>query len=498
MNDAFLIPLGMLYLVFVGALFAYGINFLYLTYLASHPAPDAVGQTRLPSFPRVTVQLPMYNEMYVATRLVMAAARLEYPAGCLEIQVLDDSTDETVTILEKLVNQLREQGVDIHLLHRADRTGYKAGALAAGLAQASGEFIAIFDSDFVPSPDYLQKTVPLFTDPHVAFVQTRWDHLNSEYSLLTRLQAIAIDAHFIVEQAARSGAGYWFNFNGTGGIWRKAAILDAGGWKSDTLTEDLDLSYRSFLRGWKAAYLRDVIVPGELPASMNAFRRQQGRWARGSFECARKLLPEVWRAPFPLRVKLEATLHLTGYGVHLLLFVLSLLYPVVLLLTRHYPGLMDLMGLAFLFNLTAIAPTAFFIMAQRQLRRDWAGQLPVILFMTVMGCGMMVNTLRAAFEVLFQRPSRFERTPKFGIETRQDDWKARQRYQIKVDPIIFFELAFSLWNAGTAWLAVAVHNWGIAFYAALFAAGLIYVASMSVFQAAGVKQRQLIPVHEGD
>jgi cellulose synthase/poly-beta-1,6-N-acetylglucosamine synthase-like glycosyltransferase len=498
MFEHFLIPLGILYLLFMGMLFVYGINFFYVTYLASKHTPATPAALPPDRLPRVTVQLPMYNEMYVATRLVMAAVRLDYPAELLEIQVLDDSTDETVAILQKLVKQLQAQGVNIHFLHRIDRSGFKAGALAAGLEKASGDFVAIFDSDFVPRSDFLMKTVPLFADPRVAFVQTRWDHLNSEYSLLTRLQSIAIDAHFIVEQAARSSAGYWFNFNGTGGIWRKAAIVDAGGWKSDTLTEDLDLSYRSFLRGWKAAYLRNVTVPGELPASINAYRRQQERWARGSFECARKLLPQVWHAPIPLHVKLEATLHLAGYGVHLLLFALSLLYPVVVLLTRHYPGLMGLMGLAFLFNFTAIAPSVFFISAQRQLRRNWVKQLPTILFMTIMGCGMMVNTLRAALEVLFHRPSRFERTPKFGIEKRQDDWKNRQKYQIKVDPIIYVELALSLWNAGTAWLAFAAHNWGIAFYAVLFAAGLVFVASLSVVQTAGVMLRQLKPVHEGE
>jgi hypothetical protein len=197
-------------------------------------------------------------------------------------------------------------------------------------------------------------------------------------------------------------------------------------------------------------------------------------------------------------VRLEATLHLAGYGVHLLLLALSLLYPVALVLTRHYPGLMNLMGLAVFFNVTALAPTVFFISAQRRLRRNWVKELPVILFMTIMGCGMMVNTLRAAFEVLFDRPSRFERTPKFGIEKRQDDWKVRQKYQIKVDPIIYVELALSVWNAGTAWLAIAAHNWGIAFYAAIFTVGLVFVASLSVIQTAGVMLRQLNPVHEGD
>ncbi len=398
----------------VGLLFIFGLNFLYLTYFAQKQGATGTLAGNTVHHPLVTIQLPIYNELYVASRLVHAASRIEYPRHRFEIQVLDDSTDETGPLLQSAVRQLREQGVDIHYMHRQNRQGYKAGALAAGLAAAKGELVVVFDSDFIPPPDFLTKTLPSFADPRVAFVQTRWGHLNADYSLLTRLQSLAIDAHFMIEQTTRSARGYWFNFNGTAGVWRKDAILEAGGWKSDTLTEDLDLSYRCFLRGWKAVYLRDVQAPAELPASFSAYRRQQHRWARGSFECARKLLPQVWKSRAALPVKLEATLHLSGYGVHLLLFATSVLYLPVLILTRYEPAVVHWLGLAVLFNVTAFAPTVMFVAAQRQMGRNWLKMLPQILFMTVMGCGMMVNTLRAGLQVVLHSAAQFERTPAYN------------------------------------------------------------------------------------
>lgn len=489
MLDLLFIPVAILYLLVVGALFVYGINFFYLTYVALRHEKDDRQWPILKKLPMVTVQLPVYNEMYVAERLIEAAAGLDYPAHLLEIQVLDDSSDETSALIARKVAALQRQGTNIRHLQRVHRVGYKAGALAAGLETAQGEFIAIFDADFIPSVDFLNRTLSCFADPKVAFVQTRWGHTNRDYSFITLLQSLAIDAHFMVEQYARSQAGLWFNFNGTAGVWRKSAMLDAGGWRADTLTEDLDLSYRAFFRGWQARYLRDVEVPAELPVSFNAYRRQQGRWARGSLECAIKFIPQVWNAPLPVRQKAQATLHLTGYCVHLLLAALVFLYPLVLAVSQRYPSIVALFGIGFFFNLTAFAPTMFFIVAERQLSKRVWSNLPQILFVSFLGAGMMVNTLRAAANILVKKGGAFERTPKFGIVRRRQNWMAH-RYQLKLDPIVFTELAFALINAATVVLALNLHNWVIAFYAGMFCSGLLFTSGTTILQSVSVARRR--------
>jgi cellulose synthase/poly-beta-1,6-N-acetylglucosamine synthase-like glycosyltransferase len=486
--DLFLVPIAVLYLIVVGLLFVYGINFFYLTYITlknrgnDHPSPQVT------QWPHVTIQLPVYNELYVVKRLVDAAASIDYPEDLLEIQVLDDSTDETREILAELVDAYQAQGVDIVHIHRERRNGYKAGALAEGLAHARGELIAIFDADFVPPRDFLLRTIPFFQDVSIAFVQTRWGHINRDFSFLTFLQSLSIDAHFVVEQFARSQAGYWFNFNGTAGVWRRKAIEDAGGWTAETLTEDLDLSYRAFLNGWEAVYRRDIEVRSELPVSFSAYRRQQHRWARGSFECALKLIPQVWQSPIPLINKMEATLHLTGYGVHILLFALGILYPLILLLSQRYANLISLFGLAAIFNATAIAPTVFFLVAQDQLERRWWRHVPTILFISAMGAGMMLNTVRAAMQAFRGSQGAFERTPKFGIDRKKQKWY-RRRYQLKLDPIVFFELIFALLNLSTAVYAYQIQNWVIAFYAILFSAGLLFTAGTSFIQSLSVRSQ---------
>jgi len=492
MLDLLFVPVTLLYLAVVGMLFVYGMNFFFLTWVAwrrrrGHALPSPPDR-----WPRVTVQLPIFNEMYVAERLIDAAARLDYPPHLLEIQVLDDSTDETIHLARAAVYRWRERGVNIAHLHRTRRTGFKAGALADGLRRARGEFVAIFDADFIPPADFLRRTIPYFQNPRLAFVQTRWGHINRDYSFFTQLQALAIDAHFLIEQFARSRSGFWFNFNGTAGVWRRAAIEDAGGWKADTLTEDLDLSYRAFLRGWQAHYADEVIVPAELPVSFMAYRRQQHRWARGSLECALKLVGPVWKSPLSPTGKLAATLHLTGYGVHLLLFALVFLYPPVLLLSRHYANLVSLFGIAATFNATAFAPTLFFIAAQYRLRRRWWRQLPLILFTSVMGVGMMLNTARAALQIFRRRRSTFERTPKFGIFHRTQDW-TRRRYQLRLDPLLWSEAVFALLNGGTVALALRLGNLVIAVYAALFCAGLTFAAGFTILQALRVRRRRARP-----
>jgi len=490
MIDALLLPIALLYFLVSAILFTFGLNFLYLTWRAWRegrqmpPTPPPLAE-----WPHVTVQLPIYNEMYVAKRIIAAAVKLDYPANRLQIQVTDDSTDETREIVRQEVARWQAQGVNISHLHRTDRSGYKAGALQAAMPEATGEFIAIFDADFVPPPDFLRRTLPHFLDEKTAFVQARWGHLNRNYSWLTYLQSLAIDGHFMIEQFARSRAGFWFNFNGTAGVWRRAAMEDAGGWTADTLTEDLDLSYRAHLRGWHGRYLRDLVVPGEIPPSFSGFRKQQHRWARGSLECARKLAPQVWRAPIPFRQKLQATLHLTGYTVHLLLFVLTLIYPLVALFTARYAHLSTLYGLAYLFALTSIAPTLFFLVGQQQLGRLRWRQLPKILAISVVGSGLMLNTARAAWQIWRQPDGVFERTAKFGLEEKGQDWR-RQKYQLRFDPIVYPELALGVYSLWTAWLAVSLESWGIVFYAFLFGIGLIFAAATTIWQTISVYHRQ--------
>lgn len=494
MNDWVLVPVALIYFVVSGALFLFGVNFIYFSILtwrrrrSQPPAPEIQM-----AWPKVTVQLPIYNELYVAERLIKAVAQLDYPPELLQIQVLDDSTDETVAVVRAAVLAVQQQGIDIVHLHRTDRTGFKAGALQAGMAAATGEFIAIFDADFVPPPDFLHRSLPYLQEPNVAFVQTRWGHLNKDYSWLTFLQSLAIDAHFMVEQFARSQAGFWFNFNGTAGVWRRAAMEDAGGWTADTLTEDLDLSYRAYLKGWEGRYARQIEVSAELPVNFSGFRRQQHRWARGSLECAAKLGPTVWRAPVNFSVKYQATLHLLGYSVHLLLFVLTLIYPLVVIFSNQHPRFSVLYGFAYLFALTSLAPTLFFVVAQQQLGNSWLRLLPKLLAVSLMGSGLMLNTVRAALQILTRRTEVFERTAKFGIGRQKQDW-TEQRYQLRFDPIVYAELALGIYGLATVWLAMSMGSWGIAFYALLFGSGLILVAGVTIAQTVSVyrsrKKRQ--------
>ena len=462
-------------------LFIFGINFLYLAFIAFRTRDSVSTGVELTEMATVSIQLPIYNELYVVERLIDAVANLEWRTDRLEIIALDDSTDETREIVRVAVERWRAQGLNISQLHRADRKGYKAGALASGLSRTQAEYIAYFDADFLPPPDFLQKTIPAFSDPQVAFVQTRWGHINRDYSLITFLQSLAIDAHFMVEQFARSRRGYWFNFNGTGGVWRRAAIEDAGGWTQDTLTEDLDLSYRVFLRGWHARYLRDVVTPAELPVTFSAYRRQQHRWAKGSFECAVKLLPQVWRSSANLGRKVESTLHLGGYSIHLIMFALMLLYPAILYFSLQFPDLLALFGIGALFNLTALAPTMYFTLAQNQLGGSWWRKIPAILFITCLGAGMMTNTVRAGWQFALGRGNTFERTPKFGIAQRNESWLGK-RYQLALDPIIIFDCFVAVWNMGTVILAIQLHNWVIGFYAGIFMVGAVFVSTLTLAQ----------------
>lgn len=497
MTAAYLI-LGLTFVVASTLLFIFGMNLLGFSALVLRRGDGRIGvrhsldlrETDRAEWPRVTVQLPIYNEMYVSERVIEAACAIDYPPELLEIQVLDDSTDETTTIVANAVARAKAAGVTIVHLKRSERHGYKAGALADGLDVATGELVAIFDADFVPPADFLVRTVAHFADEQIAFVQARWGHLNRDFSWLTRLQTLAIDGHFLVEQAGRGLRGSWFNFNGTAGIWRAAAITDAGGWTADTLTEDLDLSYRAHLRGWRATYLEDLVVPGEVPAQMTSFRRQQHRWARGSIECAIRLLPEVWRADVKPTVKFQAALHLLAYGVHLLILLLTLIYPLVVLASVRVPAVTTMAGLGYLLALPSIAPAVFFLAGQRRAGRSLWRQVLRIIMMIAFGSGLMINTARAALQIATRPNPEFERTAKLGLgDVSGPDtihW-SEKRYQLGgLDRIVYAEAALGLYSFGTALLAYQQRTWGIFAFALLFGSGLAMVAVVTVAQTVAV------------
>ncbi|MDH3680674.1 MAG: glycosyltransferase family 2 protein [Acidimicrobiia bacterium] len=489
------------------ALFVFGVNLARFSLLAwrhrQRPLtlPSAVLGEEL-DVPMVTVQLPIYNELYVAARAIEAACRLDYPQDRLQIQVLDDSDDETSAVVVATIARCRAAGAQVEHLRRPNRTGYKAGALAAGLMRARGSLIAIFDADFVPPRDFLTRTVPYFAEPSIAFVQGRWGHLNGEYSWLTRLQVPAIDGHFLVEQRARGLGGHWFNFNGTAGVWRAEAIADAGGWHHDTLTEDLDLSYRAHLRGWQGRYLPDLVVPGELPAQLSGFRRQQRRWARGSLECAAKLLVPIWRSDAPLGVKFQATMHLGAYGVHLLLIVLVLSYPLVLLGTEAFGVAGALYGAGYLLAPASVSPALFLGTGQAlQGRAGWR-RARAVAGMIVFGSGLMVNTGWAVLDIFLRPRAEFERTPKYGLDTEGGSCSTPRvgtaRYRRGLDRIVVAEAALGSYALATAVLAYTKGSWGIVTYSALFATGLLAVAGADVAQTVAERRHRALSVQPPD
>jgi cellulose synthase/poly-beta-1,6-N-acetylglucosamine synthase-like glycosyltransferase len=470
--------LGILGLLTVYCIHRYYILYTYFKY-RQHPYVVAEQPARLPP---VTVQLPLYNEMYVIRRLLRAAAGLRYPKELLEIQVLDDSTDETSSIALEHIRALREEGYDINYFHRAHRHGFKAGALQAGLERAKGDLIAIFDADFVPGEDFLLKTVPHFSDPKVGMVQTRWGHINRNYSLLTRLQAILLDAHFVLEHAARNRAGRFFNFNGTAGIWRKEAILCAGGWQHDTLTEDLDLSYRAQLKGWNFVFLPEVVTPAEIPVDMNSFKTQQHRWSKGSIETAKKLLCRILKSSQPLPVKVESFCHLTGNISYLLVLLLAVLaYPA--LATRITMGWRTLLLIDFIFLLGSTLPVGlYFIISQREVNERWTGKIFYLPLLMALGIGLCVNNGRAVIEALVGHETAFLRTPKFRIEKKSDSWKYKKYGVFARTGSIIIELALGCYFLCAIMLAIRVQVYTSLPFLLLFCGGFFYVAVLSLYQ----------------
>jgi len=460
----------------------YGWHRYYLVYLYMRNRDRQPRPGPMPSpMPVVTIQLPLYNEMYVADRLIEAVARIDYPRELLEIQVLDDSTDETRKIAEQSVRRLAAEGVDIKYLHRTDRTGYKAGALEAGLKVARGEFVAIFDADFLPTEDFLLRLIPHFVDPKVGMVQARWGHINQDYSLLTKIQSILLDGHFVLEHGGRNRAGRFFNFNGTAGIWRRAVIADAGGWQHDTLTEDLDLSYRAQLRGWRFVFVPDVVAPAEVPVEMNAFKSQQHRWAKGSIQTCRKVLPAILASDQPLGVKAEAFFHLTANFNYPLMCVLSvLMFPSMVI--RYNMGWYEMLLIDVpLFFAATFSVCNFYVVCQRELHKDWKTRLKYLPFLMSIGIGLCINNTRAVFEAMLGKASEFARTPKYRIEGDADEWVGKKyRQSVAVQPLL--ELALGLYFTGTVFYALANGIYGTLPFLVLFQIGFLYTGLVSIVQ----------------
>ncbi|HUF79043.1 MAG TPA: cellulose synthase family protein [Thermoanaerobaculia bacterium] len=483
-----------LYYLILGVLALYGLHRLVLVSVwwrnrhRGRPAPPPPSD-----WPRVTVQLPLYNELYVAERLIAAVCAFDYPRNRLEVQVLDDSTDETRELVARAVERARAQGLDVHHLHRTDRAGYKAGALAAGLERAAGELVAVFDADFVPAPDFLRRTVPWFSDPGIGMVQARWDHLNRRYSLLTRVQALLLDGHFRIEHAARNRSGCFFNFNGTAGVWRRRAIEDAGGWSADTLTEDLDLSYRAQLAGWRFLYLGDLGVPSELPIDADGFKSQQHRWARGSIQTGRKLLPRILLAPVAIRVKLEACVHLTNNLAYPLMVLLSVLvFPAMVL--RRGGGLGEVLLIDLPLFLGATVSVLVFYAASQAAEGGPAGvggrfrELRCLPALLGLGIGLSLSNAWAAVGGLFTRGGAFVRTPKHRIEDGAPEDGAtvagrRLRYRSGASVTSLLEGLFALYFAGAFLLAVRCGMWLSLPFLALFLHGYGWLLGLTLASA---------------
>jgi cellulose synthase/poly-beta-1,6-N-acetylglucosamine synthase-like glycosyltransferase len=471
-------PVTIVYVIAAILLAIYSSNALLLTGLYLRRRPPVRAPAPLARYPHVTVQLPIYNERYVVTRLLDAVARLDWPRDRLEIQVLDDSTDMTARIVRTAVHHWRRQGVDIAVIHREDRAGFKAGALAHGLAQARGDYIAIFDADFVPRSDFLKRTVPhLVADAGLGLIQARWGHINRDYSLLTRIQALAIDAHFVVEQSARDRAGLYLNFNGTAGVWRRECIEQAGGWQADTLSEDVDLSYRAQLAGWRLRYLPEVVAPAELPPQIQGFKGQQFRWAKGSIQVARKLSPALIAHDAPRFVRLQGLLHLTGYLIHPLMLILWLTVVPMVLTQTDGPSYLAYLSLA------TLGPLFLFAVAQRAVYPDWMRRMRSFPILMLIGVGIALSNTKAVVEALVSRDMSFRRTPKFRIQERSDSWTGKSYALGSLDPIVLGEIALALLSALAVVRAWQTHQRFIIPYLCLYALGFALVAGLGLQHA---------------
>ncbi|HXJ22782.1 MAG TPA: glycosyltransferase [Polyangia bacterium] len=481
------------YLAVLLVLAVYGFHrssLVWMYYRNRHNRPKPAG--RFSELPAVTVQLPLFNEMYVVERLLDSVAAIRYPRDRFQVQVLDDSTDETQEICKRKIADLTRKfpELDIAYIHRVDRTGFKAGALQNGLRTAKGEFVLIFDADFLPLPDILERAIDHFADPRVAVVQCRWEHVNRDFSALTEVQALMLDGHFIMEHAGRNWSGRFFNFNGTAGLWRRAAITDAGDWQHDTLTEDMDLSYRAQIRGWKFVYLPEIAAPAELPVEMSAFKAQQFRWAKGSIQVCKKLLPTILRSNITFSQKLEAFFHLSNNIAYPLLMLLSILLLPNLALRAHHGWREVLMIDLPLFFGTTMSVASFYLASQREIallrdpthapRFQWAAlkRLPLVMSM---GIGLCVNQTRAVLEALMGRETEFVRTPKHGIRGRLENWSGK-KYRAAKSLTPFIELALAAYFVVAIAVALEHGHFISVPFLLLFLCGFGYVGWGSVWQ----------------
>ena len=482
--NAFDLSILIPYFAVLSILSIYGIHRYFLTYLYvrnKQKAPKPAKRTG--PLPRVTIQLPIYNERYVVERLLEAVTRVDYPRDLLEIQLLDDSTDETRFVASRLVSEYARAGYPVSYFHRDNREGFKAGALAEGLKHASGELIAIFDADFVPPPPIIRQMIEYFADPQVAVVQGRWTWVNRHYSTLSEVEAILLDGHFVIEHGGRNYSGRFFNFNGTAGMWRRAAIEDAGGWQHDTLTEDTDLSYRAQLKGWKFVYDPNIECPSELPVEMNSFKTQQARWAKGLIQVAKKLLPRIWRSPQPLHIKLEATFHLTANIAYPLMVVFSvILLPAMIV--RFYQGWFQMLYLDLpMFLASTCSVSSFYMVAQRELYpRDWWKRLRFMPFLMATGIGLSVTNSIAVIEALLGKQSEFVRTPKYRLELKEEGWEHKKYVRRGGGWKPYVELGLAAYFVFATAYSFRVQNYLTVPFLVLFFVGYSYMGMMSLFQ----------------
>ncbi len=481
------------YVITALLLAVYAFNSWVLTALywrRRHQAGPKIHQPDVSELPMVTVQLPIFNEALVIDRLIDAAVQLDYPRDRLEIQVLDDSTDETTQIAAQLVDLYRRQGINISLTHRDERPGFKAGALKAGMETSAGEFLAIFDADFVPEPDFLKKTIPHFLhQPQVGFVQTRWGHLNRDYSRLTATQALALDGHFVIEQAARNRNNLLMNFNGTAGVWRRTCIMSAGNWHGDTISEDFDLSYRAQLAGWRCLFLPDVVAPAEIPPQLAAFKRQQFRWAKGSIQCFKKLGWRVARAPLSIWVRLQALIHLSSYLVHPLMVILAIITPILMMTGGTSQIRFPLIYL----SLVSLGPPFLYAVAQSRLYPgDWGRRYKMMPLLILLGSGIALSNTKAVIEAVLGVGNVFRRTPKFKVMTAADEWQS-SAYRLPLDGLVFGELALSLYSLVGAWIAIVTGNQFAVPFILMYAFGFGYVGLQGMWDAWLSARRYKLP-----
>jgi cellulose synthase/poly-beta-1,6-N-acetylglucosamine synthase-like glycosyltransferase len=483
------------YFTILTILSVYGAHRLYMLLLYYRHKSDVPQPLGGPDYrPHVTVQLAVFNEMNVIERLMDYVVRMRWPKEKLEIQLLDDSTDETVKVAQSVCEKYSALGYDISYIHRTDRTGYKAGALDNGLKTAKGELVAMFDADFLPTEDFLEKAVPHFADGKVAFVQGCWDHLNRDFSLLTQVQAILLDGHFIFEHTARHRSKAFFNFSGTAGMWRVAAIADAGGWEHDTITEDADLSYRAQLKGWKGVYLKDLVVPAELPVEVNAFKSQQHRWAKGNAQVIRKLMKTIWKSDASLHTKLECWFHLTANCNYLLMVVLAILMVPCMIIRAGTPWQVLLATDGPFFLLNAVSVGLYFGVSQKELHdnRGWTSRLKYIPALMSLGIGLGLNQAKAVIEGFFTDDKEFKRTPKLGVDATGKA-VSKRAYKVPKSLISFLEAGFALYYFAALLSAIYMRKWASVPFLWLFFSGFAY---MSLFSLMDVKLFRRLAMEE--